>query len=48
MESIKIIIGKIKDGTIKQMWIEFKWMFSYAKKYKKEIIYIFSEVFFLQ
>lgn len=46
MESIKIIIGKIKDGTIRQMWIEFKWMFSYAKKYKKEIVfYIFLGVF---
>ena len=33
MESIKIIINKIRDGSIKQMWIEFKWMFSYAKKY---------------
>lgn len=49
MESIKIIIGKIKDGTIRQMWIEFKWMFSYAKKYKKEIVFyillgIFSTV----
>ena len=46
MESIKIIIGKIKDGSIKQMWEEFKWMFSYAKKYKKEIIfYIFLGIF---
>ena len=46
MESIKIIIGKIKDGTIREMWIEFKWMFSYAKKYKKEIVfYIFLGIF---
>ena len=46
MESIKIIIGKIKDGSIRQMWEEFKWMFSYAKKYKKEIIfYIFLGIF---
>ena len=39
MESIKVIIRKIKDGTIREMWEEFKWMFSYAKKYKKEIIF---------
>lgn len=46
MESIKIIINKIRDGSIKQMWIEFKWMFSYAKKYKKEIVfYIFLGIF---
>ena len=46
MESIKIIINKIKDGTIKEMWEEFKWMFSYAKRYKKEIIfYIFLGIF---
>lgn len=46
MESIKLIISKIKDGSIKEIWEEFKWMFSYAKKYKKEIIfYIFLGVF---
>lgn len=39
MESIKMIIDKIKDGSIKEMWEEFKWMFSYGKKYKKEIIF---------
>ncbi len=39
MESIKILIGKIKDGSIKEMWEEFKWMFSYGKNYKKEIIF---------
>ena len=49
MESIKIIIRKIRDGSIHEMWDEFKWMFSYAKKYKKEIIFyiclgIFSTV----
>ena len=46
MESIKIIIGKIKDGSIREMWDEFKWMMSYAKNYKKEIIfYIFLGMF---
>lgn len=39
MESIKMIINKIKDGSIKEMWEEFKWMFSYGKNYKKEIIF---------
>lgn len=39
MESIRMIIDKIKDGSIKQMWEEFKWMFSYGKNYKKEIIF---------
>lgn len=46
MESLKIIIQKIKDGSIKEMWDEFKWMMSYAKNYKKEIIfYIFLGMF---
>lgn len=46
MESIKIIINKIKDGSIKEMWNEFKWMMSYANNYKKEIIfYIFLGMF---
>ena len=39
MESIKIILTKLKDGSLKEMWDEFKWMFSYAKNYKKEIIF---------
>ena len=46
MESLKIIIGKIKDGSIREMINEFKWMMSYAKNYKKEIIfYIFLGMF---
>lgn len=39
MESLRMIINKIKDGSIHEMWEEFKWMFSYGKKYKKEIIF---------
>ena len=39
MESLKLILEKIKDGSIKEMWEEFKWMFSYGKRYKKEIIF---------
>ena len=46
MESIKMILQKFKDGSIKQMWDEFKWMFSYGKNYKKEIIfYTFLGIF---
>lgn len=46
MQSIKLIIQKIKDGSIKEMWEEFKWMFSYGKNYKKEIVlYTFLGIF---
>lgn len=46
MESLKIIIAKIKDGSIKEMWDEFKWMMRYAQNYKKEILfYIFLGMF---
>ena len=39
MESIKMLIRKIKDGSIHEMWEEFKWMCSYGKNYKKEIFF---------
>ena len=39
MESIKMLIEKFKDGSIKEMWEEIKWMFSYGKNYKKEIVF---------
>ena len=39
MESLKILIQKFKDGSIKEMWDEIKWMFSYGTKYKKEIVF---------
>jgi len=46
MNSIKMIIEKMKDGSIKEMWEEFKWMFSYGQQYKKEIIfYTFLGIF---
>lgn len=46
MESLKIIINKLKDGSVKEMWEEFRWMFSYSKNYKKEIIfYTFLGIF---
>lgn len=39
MESIKMLIEKFKDGSIKEMWEEIRWMFSYGKNYKKEIVF---------
>lgn len=39
MESIKLLISKFKDGSIKEMIDEIKWMFSYGKNYKKEIVF---------
>ena len=34
-----MLIEKIKDGSIKEMWEEIRWMFSYGKNYKKEIVF---------
>ena len=46
MNSIRMLISKIKDGSIHEMWEEFKWMCSYGKNYKKEIaFYIFLGIF---
>lgn len=46
MESIKIIIRKLKDGSISEMWEEWLWIIQYAKNYKMEIIfYICSGMF---
>lgn len=46
MDSIRMLISKIKDGSIREMWEEFKWMCSYGKNYKKEIVfYILLGVF---
>ena len=46
MDSIRMLISKIKDGSIREMWEEFKWMGSYGKNYKKEIVfYILLGVF---
>lgn len=39
MESIRILIKKYKEGKLHEIWDEFKWMFSYAKNYKKEIVF---------
>ena len=45
MEFIKKIIRKIKDGMLQEMYEETKWMYTYAKKYKFQIVfYIFLGV----
>lgn len=46
MESIRLLIQKYKEGKLYEIWDEFKWMFSYAKNYKIEIIsYTFLGIF---
>ena len=45
MEFIKKVIKKIKDGMLQEMYEETKWMYTYAKKYKFQIVfYIFLGV----
>lgn len=45
MEFIKKVIRKIKDGMLQEMYEETKWMYTYAKKYKFQIVfYIFLGV----
>lgn len=38
MESLKILWEKIRDGSIHEMWEEWKWIYAYARQYKKEIV----------
>lgn len=38
MESLKILWKKIKDGSIREMWEEWKWIYAYGRQYKKEIV----------
>ena len=46
MESLKLLISKFKDGTIREIWEEWKWIYGYGKKYKLEIaFYVFLGVF---
>lgn len=46
MESIRILIQKYREGKLHEIWEEFKWMFSYAKNYKLEIVfYTFLGIF---
>lgn len=45
MEFIKKVIRKIKEGVLQEMYEETKWMYTYAKKYKFQIVfYIFLGV----
>ena len=45
MEFIKKVIRKIKEGMLQEMYEETKWMYTYAKKYKFQIVfYIFLGV----
>lgn len=45
MKSIKKVIRKIKEGMLQEMYEETKWMYTYAKKYKFQIVfYIFLGV----
>ena len=39
MELIKKVIKKIKDGMLQEMYEETKWMYTYAKKYKFQIVF---------
>ena len=39
MEFIKKLIKKIKDGMLQEMYEETKWMYTYAKKYKFQIVF---------
>ena len=39
MEFIKKVIKKIKDGMLQEMYEETKWMYTYAKKYKFQIVF---------
>ena len=45
MKFIKKVIRKIKEGMLQEMYEETKWMYTYAKKYKFQIVfYIFLGV----
>lgn len=38
-ESLEILIGKWKDGTFSEIIDDWKWIFSYSKKYKGAIVF---------
>ena len=49
-ESLDVLLAKWKDGTFKEILDDWKWIFSYSKKYKKAIVFytilgIFSTTF---
>ncbi|MGN1343944.1 MAG: ABC transporter ATP-binding protein [Traorella sp.] len=39
MNSLQILLGKIKDGTFKEIIDDWKWIFSYSKRYKWAIAF---------
>lgn len=50
METLKKLIASLKDGSIKEMIAEWKWILGYSRRYKKAIAFymflgIFSTVF---
>lgn len=52
MDTIKTLIEKFKDGTIREVWDTWKWILSYSKRYKFAIVFymflgVFSSVFSL-
>ena len=38
-EALEILIGRMKDGTFREMLEDWRWIFSYSKKYKWAIAY---------
>ena len=38
MNFIKHILKRIKEGMLKKMWLETKWIYGYARQYWKQII----------
>lgn len=38
MESLRILWQKCRDGNMRQMWAEWKWIYAYGRHYKKEIV----------
>ena len=38
-ESLDILIGRWKDGTFSEIIDDWKWIFSYSKKYKGAILF---------
>lgn len=39
MESFKLLISKIRDGSVHQMWEEWVWIYQYGKRYKRAIFF---------
>ena len=39
-ERLDFYISRIKSGRIQEMWVQTKWIYSYAKKYWPAMIFI--------